>query len=130
MDALPEDMQFEREIMPLLRGTLETGDWLYIPNGYWHRTWAPTESISLSIGIATRTGMDVFDFLRQRLAQSLRWRQRLPWLVASSRASNSGEAELACHLTELGQDLAGILADPALASRFLHHCRKTVGIDC
>ncbi len=37
LETMPDDMGFEREIMPLMNCTLAAGDWLYIPGGYWHR---------------------------------------------------------------------------------------------
>ncbi len=51
LEAIPANQRYEREIMPVYRCLLQAGDWLYIPNGYWHRTQAGEESISLSIGI-------------------------------------------------------------------------------
>src|SRR5947209_3055839 len=77
-EALPADMRHEREIMPVLRCTLAAGDWLYIPAGYWHRTRAGEESVSLSVGVLSASALDVYDFLRRQLLSSLRWRQRLP----------------------------------------------------
>lgn len=38
VETLPQDMKYEREIMPIMRCLLAAGDWLYIPGGYWHRT--------------------------------------------------------------------------------------------
>lgn len=79
IETIPQDMRYEREIMPLMRCTLAAGDWLYIPGGYWHRTQAAeVESISLSVGVLSPTGIDAFDFLRTKLLDSLQWRQRLP----------------------------------------------------
>jgi ribosomal protein L16 Arg81 hydroxylase len=78
VETIPADMRYGRELMPLVRTNLARGDWLYIPAGYWHRTEAGEESISLSVGLMSTTAIDLFDFLRQRLLESLRWRQRLP----------------------------------------------------
>jgi ribosomal protein L16 Arg81 hydroxylase len=89
--------------MPLQRCTLLAHDWLYIPRGYWHRTEATSESISLSVGVRTAVALDVFDFLRCRLVDSLRWRQRLP--VHGAASALSGE-ELAAQYRELLADLA------------------------
>src|SRR5262249_23259172 len=111
VETLPADMRHERELMPVLRCTLRAGNWLYIPAGYWHRTEAGDESISLSVGVLSATAVDVYDFLRGRLLGSLRWRQRLPTPGAASTLS---EAELLRRyqelFRELGQDLAETLA--------------------
>lgn len=78
LETTPSNMRFEREITPVYSCTLQPGDWLYLPAGYWHRTEALEESISLSIGVSMPTGVDLFDFLRSKLLTSLRWQQRLP----------------------------------------------------
>ena len=110
VETLPEDMQYEREVMPLMRCTLGPGDWLYIPGGYWHATRAIEESISLSVGLKAPAALDVFDWLRPTLAHSLLWRQRLPPLGAAG-AIDPDELKLRLRtlLNELAADLAGKL---------------------
>jgi ribosomal protein L16 Arg81 hydroxylase len=122
IETLPEDMEYEKEIMPLLSCKLAPGDWLYIPAGYWHRTRALTESLSLSVGIATRSGIDVLDFARGRLLNSLRWRQRIMPVIPASSTADSDQA-LAAQLSELAQDLAALLASPTIAHEFVEYCR-------
>jgi len=51
LDAMPRDMQFEKETSPLIACTLIPGDWLYIPRGFWHRAHARDHSLSISIGV-------------------------------------------------------------------------------
>jgi ribosomal protein L16 Arg81 hydroxylase len=79
-ETLPADMHYEREIMPMMKCTLEAGDWLYIPSGWWHKASAlPGEAaISLALGVMPRTGILVYDLLRREVLDSLLWRQRLP----------------------------------------------------
>ena len=121
IETLPKDMRYEREIMPLMRCALSEGDWLYIPAGYWHRTQAGEQSISLSIGLNTPTGLDVYDFLRSRLLDSMQWRCRLP---PSGPVSMLSPEELARAYQEqfsaLGKDLERLLRDPALIQEFLN----------
>ena len=126
MESLPDDMRYNAEIMPLVRCTLQMGDWLYIPAGYWHRTKALEESVSLSIGVASRTGIDAFDFVRQQLLESLRWRQRLSQLVGShgESAASTDVNSLCEHFRELGQDLARIFSAESTAKSFLNYCRR------
>jgi 50S ribosomal protein L16 3-hydroxylase len=125
VETLPKDMKYEREIMPAMRCLLAAGDWLYIPAGYWHRTECQEESISLSVGIQSPSAMDVFDFLRPQLLDSLRWRQRLP---PAGEASHISEAELLAEYQKLceslGADLAKLLANKLTAARFLNHLKQ------
>jgi len=122
-ETLPEDMQYEREQMPLMRVTLRAGDLLYIPCGYWHHADASKSSetaISLAIGVMSRSAMDVFDFLRRRLVESLMWRQRLPVRGPATPMSRE-ELEAAYRelFAQLGADLTRMLADSRLASEFI-----------
>ncbi|MEX2307227.1 MAG: cupin domain-containing protein [Pirellulales bacterium] len=131
-ETLPEDMRYEREQMPLMRVLLRAGDLLYIPCGYWHRAEAkglsheqekgtdPEAAISLAVGVMSRSAMDVYDFLRGRLVQSLVWRQRLPLVGAASPTSREElEATYRQIFEQLAGDLAKALADPRLVAEFL-----------
>jgi 50S ribosomal protein L16 3-hydroxylase len=118
-ETLPSDMRYDREIMPLYRCQLAAGDWLYIPSGYWHRGDAQELAISLAIGVMPRTGLDVYDFLRTELVESMLWRQRLPILGAAS-ASEEEVARLFQEIcSQFGADLAKKLADPRLKDRLM-----------
>jgi 50S ribosomal protein L16 3-hydroxylase len=120
VETIPADMRYEREIMPAMHCTLAAGDWLYIPAGYWHRTSAPQVSTSLSIGILSPSGMDLFDFLRTELLQDMRWRQRWPVLGSANPKSEAElAAESAAVLAELAHDLQRKFASPALLKKFL-----------
>ena len=123
VETLPADMRHEREIMPMVRCTLAAGDWLYIPSGWWHRTEAGEESISLSVGVLAATAIDVYDFLRARLLESLRWRQRLPAggaaVATADREAMTGRYREI--FRELGTDLAKELQREGLAQEFLRH---------
>ncbi|HZN35485.1 MAG TPA: cupin domain-containing protein, partial [Pirellulaceae bacterium] len=104
----------------LWRCDLQPGSWLYIPSGYWHRAEARELSISLAIGLAPHCAMDVWDFLRRELLQSLEWRQRLPILGrASPLAPDELRARVAQVFQALGSDLAHRLADPGAVDRYL-----------
>lgn len=128
VETLPKDMRYEREIMPVMRCLLSAGDWLYIPAGYWHRTDCQEESISLSVGIQSMTGIDVYDFLRPQLLESLRWRQRLP---PAGEAAPLSPVELLAELQtlfeSLGADLAKLMADKRTVERFLDYLKQSTG---
>lgn len=127
-ETLPADMRYEREIMPLVRCELAAGDWLYIPSGYWHMATAREMAISLAIGVMPRTAVELFDFLRRRIVESLLWRQRLPVVGLASKLS---EEELAAAfrelLPQLSRDLAKQLDDPRLLQEFIESLRNGMG---
>lgn len=119
-ETLPVDMRYEREIMPLFRCQLAAGDWLYIPNGYWHKADAEEDSISLAVGVLSVAALDVLDFLRTELLDSFRWRQRLPTPgEAGTLSPEEMEARYGEIFCELGDDLARLFKQPGLVQRFL-----------
>src|SRR6267142_1720654 len=83
-ETLPADMQYEREIMPLVCCELSAGVWLYVPSGFWHMGESRETSISLAIGVQPHTAVEVFDFLRPQIVESIFWRQRLSVVGAAS----------------------------------------------
>lgn len=124
-ETLPADMRYEREIMPLVRCELAAGDWLYIPSGYWHMGAARETALSLAIGLAPRTGVELFDFLRPRVVESIFWRQRLP--VAGDAAALSDDelrAAYAALLQQFGQELTQMLSQPQVVEEFLASMRR------
>jgi 50S ribosomal protein L16 3-hydroxylase len=125
VETLPEDMLYEREIMPAMRCVLAAGDWLYIPAGYWHRTVSLDESISLSVGIESPSATTVLDFIRPQLLESLRWRQRLP---PAGTAAQIPEHELLeqyhALFKDLGTDLTKIFSETILPAAFLAEMRR------
>jgi 50S ribosomal protein L16 3-hydroxylase len=122
-ETLPKDMRYDREIMPLMTVSLEAGDLLYIPCGYWHKADASrsTEAaISLAVGVMSRTAVDVFDRLRRRVIDSMLWRQRLP-VVGAASPLTAGELEQEYRelFVQLSEDLGKMLRDERLLRAFL-----------
>jgi ribosomal protein L16 Arg81 hydroxylase len=122
VETIPQNMRYERELMPLMRVELRAGDWLYIPCGYWHKGDAlagDEAAISLAIGILPAAAIDLLEFLRPRLLASLLWRQRLPTtgdaspLTAEERAAQTREI---CAL--LADDLATLLRSEHLPQQY------------
>jgi len=107
VDTLPVDMQYEREIMPVMKCHLAAGDWLYIPGGFWHRTIAGEASLSLSVGLLPATAIDAIDHIRRSAKESLLWRQRLP---ACGEAETAGREQIVDACLAVGRDLAADLA--------------------
>jgi ribosomal protein L16 Arg81 hydroxylase len=118
-ETLPTDMRYEREIMPLMRCLLAPGDWLYIPCGYWHRAEAREMSISLAIGVMAPAALDLFDFLRPRLLDSLRWRQRLPIATVDASTGHHGDAALREIVADLAADVQRMLTDEKTLREFI-----------
>jgi len=122
-ETLPADMKYEREIMPLVRCELAAGDWLYIPSGYWHTGESRETAISLAIGVQPRTAVDVFDFLRPQIVDSIFWRQRLPVAGAAACSDEELRQQYEEMLSQLGSELARLLADPRQVDRFLNQLK-------
>ncbi len=114
LDNMPQNLRYERELMPMMKCELSAGDWLYIPHGYWHKGESKTDSVSLAVGIMAATGLDVLDFAKKRLVESIRWRQRLP-LFDEDSASSLKEM-----LAEMGRELSELFSDPAFQWQFIN----------
>lgn len=113
LENMPRDLRYERELMPLMKCELAAGDWLYIPHGYWHMGASKTDSVTLAVGVMAATGLDVLDFARKRLVESIRWRQRLP-LFGEDNSEMMKE-----FFSELGRDLSEVFTAPAFLRQFL-----------
>lgn len=120
VETLPDDMRYPREIMPLAKCGLSAGDWLYIPHGWWHRAEAAEASISLAVGVLSPTAIDLYDFVRQRLVPSLRWRQRLPPVGQAAGLNHEVlTAQMHERFAELGAELGKLFRDEALLGDYL-----------
>lgn len=125
-ETLPHDMQYGRELMPLMQVKLNAGDMLYIPCGYWHRgvvEESPETAVSLAIGVMSRSAVDVFDRLRPLILDSLLWRQRLP--VDTGDSSITGVVELYRVLLDM---LATDLGKTLRSSEFLKQVLRDRGL--
>lgn len=124
-ETLPADMQYEREIMPLMRADLAAGDWLYIPGGWWHKAATKSEEVALSlaIGVMPRTALDVLDFLREKLRDSMLWRQRLPLLDGNDDKAEDDMPGFQEIFEMLSADLQRELSRPQLVGAFKDYLR-------
>jgi ribosomal protein L16 Arg81 hydroxylase len=123
-ETLPPNMQYERELMPLMRVLLRAGDLLYIPCGYWHKAESKCElmgeaAISLAIGVMSRSAIDVYDYLRKRFVHSLVWRQRLPVPHGDQTSRAAIEAAYRHLFQQLADDFVHTLRDPKLVDELL-----------
>jgi len=120
-ETLTDVTDASREQTPIQECRLETGDWLYIPGGYWHMAQArETEALSISVGLMPATPIQVLDFVRGQLLRNRRWQQRLPPLGHASELSDAQKLEFCRELFQgLGEELEKLLAEPSFALRFL-----------
>lgn len=124
-ETLQPDLGFQHELMPLMKCELKAGDWLYIPNGYWHVAQSKVAAASLAIGVMSPAAIDVLDALRERLPRALEWRQRLP---CGGALATSSEDELVAHYRQvfsmLGRNLAEQLTDEKLLRTMIRESRE------
>lgn len=129
VETMPDDLRYQREIMPLVRCTLAAGDWLYIPHGYWHKADAQQDSISLAVGVMTLPALEVLEVARHALVDSLRWRQRLPVPDGDGSDEESLLAGYRALLAELADDLKQTLTKDAFARQLVAHLRERRGAE-
>jgi hypothetical protein len=95
---------------PVWTATLEDGDMLYIPRGWWHVAEPLAEpTLHLTVGVHNRTGLDLLRWLSERMRASEAFRCDLP------RASSQQES--AAHLKRLREELLEAF-DDTLLERF------------
>jgi len=96
---------------PIWEATLEDGDFLYIPRGWWHVAEPLNEpTLHLTVGIHNRTGIDLLQWLAGQLrAESVTFRRDLPRFASP--------AESAAHVARLKEELLGAW-DASLLERY------------
>ncbi|HZH91067.1 MAG TPA: cupin domain-containing protein [Pyrinomonadaceae bacterium] len=96
---------------PLWEETLEDGDFLYIPRGWWHVAEPLDEpTLHLTVGIHKRTGIDLLAWLAGRLRESETFRRDLPRFASP--------AERAAHVRLLAEEIDAALDDQVLERYF------------
>jgi hypothetical protein len=96
---------------PLWEGTLEDGDLLYIPRGWWHVAEPLAEpTLHLTVGVHNRTGLDLLRRIAERMRASEAFRRDLPRTAPA--------AERAAHVERLRQELLAEFDDSLLERYF------------
>ncbi|HLL73105.1 MAG TPA: cupin domain-containing protein [Pyrinomonadaceae bacterium] len=99
------------ENAPLWEATLEDGDLLYIPRGWWHVAEPLEEpTLHLTVGIHKRTGLDLLTWLTGRLRESEIVRRDLPRFASP--------VERAAHMRRLREELLAAWDDEPLERYF------------
>jgi hypothetical protein len=102
------DVTPEPEGAPLWEETLEDGDLLYIPRGWWHVALPLDEpTLHLTVGVHKRTGLDLARWLAERLSRREVFRRDLPRLASEDEKRAHAEALRAALLEEWDDDAAG-----------------------
>jgi hypothetical protein len=98
----------------LWEGTLEDGDLLYIPRGWWHVAEPLAEpTLHLTVGVHNRTGLDLLHWLSAALRASETFRRDLPRLASAG--------ERAAHNAHLREELLAAWDDSLLESFYEDH---------
>lgn len=117
--SIPKDQGYELEkSTAAIQVTLEQGDWLYIPSGWWHRAETRKESMHISIGLMPRSAIDLLEAFPAFMAANPFWRTRMPVHVEFSNE----EEELRFYqeaMKKLGQDLGRQFSDPEFLKFYL-----------
>ena len=100
---------------PVWEETLEEGDLLYLPRGFWHVA-APLDepTLHLTVGVHNRNGLDLLRWLAGRMDASEAFRRDLPRFAAPE--------ERAAHAARLREELLRAWGDDAdLLDRYEEH---------
>jgi len=119
VQSIPKDLGYEKEKSDLvINVTLEEGDWLYIPSGWWHKAETKKESMHISIGLMPRSAVDLASYLPNYLATNIFWRTRMP--IHHDFSSQEEEIEFyQGAFAKLGEEMAKTIANPEFIKSFL-----------
>jgi ribosomal protein L16 Arg81 hydroxylase len=115
-----EDVPRE-DVPPYVDCLLGPGDVLYVPRGHWHYAVAQdTHSLHITVGVKTRKGDALLDWLAPELRSSEVWRRNIPVM---GRGSADGAVPFTpavqAWANELRDTLIARLRDPGLWERFI-----------
>lgn len=117
--SIPKDLGYEKEKSDIeINVTLEEGDWLYIPSGWWHVAQTKKESMHISIGLMPRSAVDIASYLPKYLAQDQFWRRRMP--IHHTFESEASEIEFYQEaMAKLGAEIGRQISNPEFIKAFL-----------
>jgi hypothetical protein len=99
---------------PIWEETLEAGDLLYIPRGWWHVAEPLAEpTLHLTVGVHNRTGHDLLRWLTERMRAAELYRRDLPRFATP--------AERAAHTASLREQLLAAFDDELMEVYFAEY---------
>jgi hypothetical protein len=111
---------------PYLECELGEGDVLYLPRGHWHYVVAQTPSMHLSIGVQPRTGIDLLQWLTDRLMTGDEFlRQDFPLVDTAALGGLRDDGALEAHIERFRQHLHKII-DGYLLGALVQYCMGSV----
>lgn len=119
VSSISKDFSYEKEKTPIeIKVTLEKGDWLYIPSGWWHVAKTQKESMHISIGLMPRSAIDILHYLPQYMSHNVFWRTRMP---LHQKFENEDDEVLFYQeaMKKLGSDLSDKLSSKEFITSFL-----------
>jgi 50S ribosomal protein L16 3-hydroxylase len=117
--SIPKDLGYENEKTPIeIKVTLQEGDWLYIPSGWWHIARTQKESMHISIGLMPSSAVDVAEYLPKFLAQHNFWRTRMPVHIEFTTSEEEVEFYREA-MAKLGKDLTSQISSKEFIQEFL-----------
>ncbi len=123
--SIPKDLNYEKEKTPIeIKITLDEGDFLYIPSGWWHIARTERESMHISIGLMPSSAVDLASFLPRFLSRNEFWRTRMPvHLVFPNKDDEIAFYQEA--MGTLGKDLSKIMSSSEFIQEFLEWKRSS-----
>lgn len=121
----PKDQGFDKETSNLFIDVkLKAGDWLYIPAGWWHKAESPDEdSMHISLGVFSKSAVDVLPVVARELASNPFWRTRFP-LYHHFATPDEEVAFYQEGLKEMGKDIADKLSKPEFIKSLIAQLRQ------
>jgi 50S ribosomal protein L16 3-hydroxylase len=124
MAFIPKDMSFEKEKTNIeLNVTLEPGDFLYIPSGWWHVARTKKESMHISVGLMPSSALDLLSFLPEHFSRDVFWRTRIP----VHKTFKNEEEEIDFHIraiTKSLKDLNEKMTDRAFVKSYIKKIKE------
>lgn len=111
---------------PYLDRVMTPGDVMYIPRGHWHYAVADSPSVHLTVGPASRSGIDFLSWLVHQLMEKEEFLRRdFPVVDSELFGGSLDQDALVAHMHRFQTTLQDSLDDDALMGLFIQYCMTT-----